>query len=318
MECLRVEAPAKINLTLEVLYRREDGFHQIRTILQELKLCDTLYLEVLPGSKIELCCTGDSAPWSADQGCTGGGMDHKQPALESGFVPGPAGLLPQGEGNLAYEAALLLQQRYAPQKGVRIKLIKRIPVAAGLGGGSSDAAAVLSGLNKLWGLSLKKEILQEMGAILGSDVPFFLEGGTALATGRGELVQALPPLPHTKVLLVSPGGLALSAAQVYSYLNLDKIPKENRTAQMVQLLRENLQDCAAIKMLLCNHLELSVFPLQKEVAALKEKLLHLELPALLSGSGPTVFALTKDEDRLQQVAAGLAAQGCSVVLTETI
>lgn len=289
MKSLELKAHAKINLTLEVLFRRRDGFHQIRTVLQELELCDILYLEDIPGGRIELSCE-DS--------------------------------LPQGEGNLAYEAARLLQRRYAPQKGVRIKLNKRIPMAAGLGGGSSDAAAVLLGLNKIWGLSLKKEILEELGATLGSDVPFFLYGGTALAEGRGELVRALPPFPRTKVLLAAPAGLALSAAQVYSFLNLDKIPEREVTAQVIHLLKENKisgeETREEICKLLCNHLELSVFPRQKDVAFLKEKLLNRGLPALLSGSGPTVFVLSHEERELQEAGSELAAQGYRVILTKTI
>lgn len=320
MKGLRLQAPAKVNLTLEVLYRREDGFHQLRTILQELKLCDTLDLEAEPGGNIELYCQDDTFLTGVEGNAPAGSASRQPPPQKDCIEQGSAGQLPPREGNLAYEAARLLQQRFAPQKGVRIKLKKRIPLAAGLGGGSSDAAAVLCGLNKLWGLSLKKESLQELGARLGSDVPFFVEGGTALATGRGEIVQALPPLPQIKVLLALPGGLALSAAQVYSSLNLDKIPEGNRTAKLAQLLRENLQGsvCRKIGNLLCNHLELSVFSLQKKVAVLKEKLQHAGLPALLSGSGPTVFALAKDEGRLQQVAAGLVAQDYRVILTETI
>lgn len=318
MKCLVVDASAKINLTLEVLYRRKDGFHQIRTILQELKLCDTLYLEAVPDGKIELRSEDGFIP--RVENSTADGAVHRQPAKKIFHEPSQA--LPAGEGNLAYEAARLLQQRYAFRKGVRIKLIKRIPIAAGLGGGSSDAAAVLSGLNKLWGLALKKEDLQELGSALGSDVPFFLYGGTALATGRGELVQPLPPLPQTKVLLAAPRGLTLSAGQAYSFLNLDKIPEGNMTAQVIQLLQENLQGKvntgAEIGKLLCNHLELSVFPRQKKVAALKEEILQKGLPALLSGSGPMVFALATAEGRLQQIAADLVAQGCSVILTETI
>ena len=125
MKCLRVEASAKINLTLEVLYRRRDGFHQIRTILQELKLCDTLYLEAEPDGKIELDCEKDDFLLDAESGMQAG-PTYKRPVIqENCSEQGFAGPLPQGEGNLAYEAARLLQQRFAPQKGVRIKLKKK-------------------------------------------------------------------------------------------------------------------------------------------------------------------------------------------------
>ena len=320
MRSLVLEAHAKINLTLEVLFRRGDGFHQINTVLQELALCDTLYLEEISGRKIELSCE-ENFLFRKDSNTVAGAL-RPLPAGEGNFAGGPAGPLPRREGNLAYEAARLLQERHAPQKGVRIRLIKKIPVAAGLGGGSSDAAAVLSGLNKLWGLSLKKETLREIGAGLGSDVPFFLYGGTALAAGRGELVCPLPSFPKTKVLLAAPAGMALSAAQVYSFLNLDKIPAGAAAARVIDLLKKNGSEQEKTRekicRLLCNHLELSVFPQQKEVAVLKEKLLQQGLPALLSGSGPTVFAFAPAAGILQQVAEGLVAAGYRVILTETI
>lgn len=287
---MELKAYAKINLTLEVLYRRDDGFHQIRTILQELELCDILNLEEIPGGKIDLICTDST--------------------------------LPAGEENLAYQAARLLQGRYAPGKGVRIRLSKRIPVAAGLGGGSSNAAAVIKGINKLWGLSLEKETLAKLGASLGSDVPFFLYGGTCLAEGRGELVRTLPRFPKVKVLLAAPAELKLSAAQVYSCLNLDKIPGRKATTELLALLVANKKSpensWEEISKKLYNHLELSVFSRCKDVALLKQKLLSRGLPALLSGSGPTVFALSREGEKLQRAGRDLAAQGYKVILTETI
>lgn len=287
---MELKAHAKINLTLEVLYRRNDGFHQIRTILQELELCDILNLEENPGGKIELFCSDST--------------------------------LPAGEENLAYQAANLLQGRYAPGKGVRIRLNKKIPVAAGLGGGSSNAAAVIKGLNRLWGLSLEKETLAKLGAILGSDVPFFLYGGTCLAEGRGEQVRTLPHFPQVKVLLAAPAGMKLSAAQVYDCLNLDKIPESKATTELFALLAANKKSpenaWEEISKKLYNHLERPVFSRCKDVALLKQKLLERGLPALLSGSGPTVFALSREEHKLQKVSRALAVQGYKVILTETI
>lgn len=287
---MELKAHAKINLTLEVLARRRDGFHEIRTILQELALCDILHLKEIPGGTVELICSDPE--------------------------------LPADEGNIVYRAALLLQERYAPCKGVRIELIKRIPVAAGLGGGSSNAAALLKGLNKLWKLSLKNDVLAGLAASLGSDVPFFLYGGTCLAEGRGERVRSLPCFPPVKVLLAAPAGLKLSAGQVYGLLNLDKIPDSGATAKLLALLMANRkpEESAWQEMSkkLCNHLEQPVLSRCKEIALLKQGLLEKGLPALLSGSGPTVFALSRSGPELQGVGRTLAREGYAVILTETL
>jgi 4-diphosphocytidyl-2-C-methyl-D-erythritol kinase len=287
---LEIKSHAKINLTLEVLFRREDGYHQLKTVFQELELHDTLFLEELPAGSLELLCNDTT--------------------------------LPRGEGNLAYRAALLLKSLYAPDKGARMELIKKIPVAAGLGGGSSNAAAALKGLNQLWNLSLEAETLGELGAVLGSDVPFFIYGGTALAEGRGEQVRPLPCFPPAKVLLAVPAGKALSAAEVYSALCLDKIPARTVSDRFVELLEESLNSGKdffhELLRLLCNHLESPVFSLEEDVFFLKEQLLSKGLAALVSGSGPTVFALSRDEKNLREAGKELALQGHRVIFTETI
>ena len=287
---LELRSHAKINLTLEVLARREDGYHQIETVLQELELHDTLFLEESSGGSLELYCN-----------------DHT---------------LPRGEENIAYRAALLLQAHYAPAKGARLELIKRIPVAAGLGGGSSNAAAVLKGLNLLWNLCLPAGTLAGLGSRLGSDVPFFIYGGTAFAGGRGELVRPLPPLPQAKVLLVALEGKGLSAAGVYSALKLDKIPARANTGRVVELLekrcRSRVDFFEKLLALLRNDLEAPVFTLEKDVLFIKGQLLQKGLAALVSGSGPTVFALSADENRLQRAGEELAKQGFRVILTETV
>ncbi|NLX91585.1 MAG: 4-(cytidine 5'-diphospho)-2-C-methyl-D-erythritol kinase [Firmicutes bacterium] len=278
---------AKINLTLEVLYRRPDGFHQIETVLQELELADSLYLEELPDGRIELFC------------------DHP--------------LLPADQGNLAFKAAVCFQE-YAPGRGVQIRLHKRIPIAAGLGGGSSNAAAVLKGLQILWGVPLKKELLFKMAADLGSDVSFFLCGGTALATGRGEQIRPLPPLPRAKVLLVSPANLMLSAGRVYGALVPGKQAGKNKTRELVKALEEEREESLLSRLpdLLINDLEEAAFSLDHKILLLKEKLRkNYGFTALLSGSGPTVFALSYDEEKLAEACRELADKGYSTILTET-
>lgn len=286
---IKILSHAKINLTLEVLYRRFDGFHQVETVMQELRLADVLYLEDLPDGRIELIC------------------DHP--------------LLPADESNLAYRAAECFQSRYAPGKGVKIRLKKNIPLAAGLGGGSSNAAAVLKGLQVLWDISVKEESLVEMAGCLGSDVSFFLYGGTALATGRGELIRPLAPFPQVKVLLVSPANLMLSAGRVYNALVLNKPADKVKTKQFVRILEmERARETCLLHRLLdllTNDLETAAFSLEKEIKFLKEELKRFGLAALLSGSGPTVFALSTEKDRLEQVRNEMAARGYNTILTET-
>ena len=168
---VRVMAPAKINWTLEVLGKRSDGYHEIRSVMQTIDLVDTMTLR--PADTLTLSITGDPAVLWND-------------SLES---------------NLAYRAGALLRERCGARSGAEIQLEKRIPVASGLGGGSSDAAAALRGLNRLWKLRLREEDLMAIGAELGSDVPFFIRGGTALASGRGEVLEALPEAPKQRLLL---------------------------------------------------------------------------------------------------------------------
>ncbi|MDW7651975.1 MAG: 4-(cytidine 5'-diphospho)-2-C-methyl-D-erythritol kinase, partial [Bacillota bacterium] len=174
-------AHAKINLTLDILGKRPDGYHELRTVYQSLALCDTLRFLPSPDGSITLGCD----------------------------VPG----IPLSDDNLAIRAARMLGSHYGVTKGVHIELVKRIPMAAGLAGGSSDAAAALRGLVRFWQLPHEKDVLNALAARLGSDVPFCLAGGTAIGTGRGEQVTALPSCPHFYVVLSNPG-FAESTAEV--------------------------------------------------------------------------------------------------------
>ncbi|MDF2671507.1 MAG: 4-(cytidine 5-diphospho)-2-C-methyl-D-erythritol kinase, partial [Paenibacillus sp.] len=153
------KAPAKINLLLDVLHKRDDGYHEVEMIMTMVDLADRLEMMELPRDTI--------------------------------IISSQAGYIPLDEKNLAFQAAQLIKERYEVRTGVYIHLDKRIPVAAGLAGGSSDAAATLRGLNRLWQLNIPQEDLQKLGAELGSDVPFCVTGGTALATGRGEKLQPI-------------------------------------------------------------------------------------------------------------------------------
>ena len=294
MNNINILSHAKINLTLEVLFRRDDGFHQIESVMQEIMLADSLWLEELPGGKIELSCDDPS--------------------------------LPVDERNLACRAASGFIAKFAPGKGVKIDLHKRIPLAAGLGGGSSNAAAVLKGLRRMWGIPGRMEDLNDLAASLGSDVTFFLRGGTALAKGRGELVTAVAPFPQVKVLLASPKDMMLSAAEVYSALVADELSPQGKARDLIRILEHerlwereevSLPSLQELFALLTNDLEKAAFSLKKEIALLKDRLQGMGLVALLSGSGPTVFALSKDEGPLERAYHELKTEGYRVCLTET-
>ncbi|WP_062350079.1 4-(cytidine 5'-diphospho)-2-C-methyl-D-erythritol kinase [Bacillus kwashiorkori] len=261
-----VKAPAKINLSLDVLYKRDDGYHELEMVMTTIDLADRLELTLLEESEIRI-------------------------SSQSRYVP-------DDERNLAFQAAKLLKQKFQVEKGVEISIEKNIPVAAGLAGGSSDAAATLRGLNKLWGLSLSIEELAEIGAEIGSDVSFCVYGGTALAKGRGEKIKLLPTPPSCWVILAKPP-IGVSTTEVYNKLNLNEISHPN-TNLMVQAIKE--KNYQAICNNLNNVLEnvtLSEYP---EVKQIKE---HMEKfgadGVLMSGSGPTVFALIQHDSRKERV-----------------
>lgn len=220
--------------------------------------------------------------------------DSRRITLESS-----SGLVPQDERNLAYRAALLLQQRYGVRQGVHIRIDKRVPVAAGLAGGSSDAAATLRGCNKLWSLNLTLRELARLGAEIGSDVPFCVFGGTALAKGRGERITALPAPPHCWVVLAKPPR-SVSTADVYQRLRIHQIKDRPRTAAIVETLKKG--DYDQMIQYLGNVLEpvtMSVYP---DVRLLKERILRFGVKStLMSGSGPTIYSLVRTEAQAKRL-----------------
>lgn len=279
----KLKSFAKINLILEVLARRSDGFHEVETVLQQLELHDIICFEELPKGRMEFICDDPE--------------------------------LPMGEENLVCKAAQLLK-KIVPRKGAKIVLHKRIPVAAGLGGGSSNAATVLLGLKKLWNLPLEEALLFQLAARLGSDVPFFIWGGTALAKGRGEVIYSLPAFPAVKVLLAIPRDLQLTAGEVYSSLVMDKITRKAATNDFIRFLKEGSKGYRHLVELLHNDLEMGLL-YEKRVSDLKHKFRQKKLPALLSGSGPTVFALSPDEQELLNLGKELEGEGYRTFLTAT-
>lgn len=266
---LYVKAPAKINLTLDVLHKRPDNYHEIEMIMTTVDLADRIGLKATEsGIHIE----------SADR-----------------FVPNDS-------RNLAYQAAQLLKDRFHIKSGVIISLDKQIPVAAGLAGGSSDAAATLKGLNQLWQLNLSLDELAELGAQIGSDVSFCVYGGTALAKGRGEIIQELPTPPNCWVILAKPT-IGVSTADVYGAFDVTKAEHPN-TREMIRALEAG--DYEAMCDNLGNALESVTLNLYPEVAQIKEQMKKFGADAvLMSGSGPTVFGLVQQEARIPRIYNGL-------------
>lgn len=249
-------ARAKVNLSLDVLETRPDGYHEIASVLQSVAYSDLLTFEALPGG-ISLQVTGE--------------------------------LVAGGGDNLVTRAAERLLEATDCKRGAAIRLQKKIPVSAGLGGGSADAAATLIGLNRLWGLGCDLQFLKELGASLGADIPFCLTGGTALATGWGETTAALPPLPELGVLLLKPP-YGLSTAAVYSAWDALRPQWRPAAREMAAVLaqgnwQEALRKCG-------NALEEVVFREHPELGVLKRELMERgSLCALVSGSGPTVYGI---------------------------
>ncbi len=275
-------ARAKINLAIDVLGKRADGYHEVAMVMQSVALADRVTLAAAEG--ISVSATG------AELDC------------------GPA--------NLAYRAAALLQEKCGCGRGVRITLAKNIPLAAGLAGGSADAAAVLRGLNVFWRLGLAPSDLEEYGAALGSDVPFCLRGGTVLATGRGELLKPLPSMPHAWVVLAKPP-VDVSTAWVYGNYRGERVAAHPDIGGMTASLAGG--DLTGVASRLANVLESVTVPAHPQIAALKAAMLeHGAMASLMSGSGPTVFGLVQDRDQATKIAASLRSSAAGwVAVTET-
>ena len=305
---LRVQAPAKINLTLEVLAKRSDGYHEVRTILQTIDLADTITLR--PSDEISLSITGD-ADALADE--------------------------PVGR-NLAYRAALLL--RGETTRGARIELEKNIPIAAGLGGGSNDAATVLRGLRQLWQIEASDDELGSMAAELGSDVPFFLHGGTAIAAGRGEQIEPLPDVAEQRFVVAwppSPLTPGRAAARPYRITSAgaarsEHVGSENKTARMYAALRpEHYSDGTRTERLadrtrrgevvrdedVYNVFERVLGDVDATAARAFETARRLGTPHLC-GSGPAFFFLAASDEQARAIEKELRALGLATSVTRTI
>ena len=259
MSSLTLRSPAKLNLYLQVVRKRKDGYHELKTIFERISLFDRIRLTSNSTGKIKICC------------------NHPH--------------VPVGPKNLCYKVACLLQNHCKTSKGVTIDIQKNIPVAAGLGGGSSNAATLLMGLNRLWRLGLNRTQLVALGKKIGSDVPFFLyDCSWALGTGRGDLIKRLNLKAKLWHILVVPK-LKLYSYKVYGGLNLRLTKKKDD----VNILRSHLKTSNIIGVGRClrNDLESSILELSPQLAGLKKRLKLLNTQGvMISGSGPAVFGLT--------------------------
>lgn len=268
---LTLSANAKINLTLDILGTREDGYHEVAMIMQEISLHDTLSMgKINQGISLTIA------------------------------IEGQKGTLPADESNLCWKAAALVQKEYNLQEGVEIHLIKRIPMAAGLAGGSADAAAVLKGMNHLFRLGMTEARLCELGARLGSDIPFCIMGGTMLATGRGEVLTRLPSFPRLSVVLAKPP-VGVSTAWAYKTYDAGYDGPHPDNEAMLEAIHGGGAHKAAG--LLCNVLE-GVTETEHPVIADYKRLMmeHGAMASMMSGSGPTVFGLVREKQQAWHLA----------------
>lgn len=285
---LEVLTPAKLNLFLEVLGKRDDGFHEIETLMAPIGLYDTLYFENDPSGRIELFCEAADSQRSAEVG------EHE--AAEQ---------LPEGSQNIVFRAIELIRTRCQANCGARVRLVKRIPMAAGLAGGSSDAAAALVAANRLWGLNLPTTELAPLAAELGSDVPFFLEPGAAICRGRGEQIERVPALGALSFVVVKPPA-GLSTADVYRACRPAQAAKT--AAPLVAALRAGrLQEAVGR---FHNALQAAAEQLSPWIARLASEFARLDFVGhRMSGSGTSYFGLAKHFRHARRLASELQARG---------
>jgi 4-diphosphocytidyl-2-C-methyl-D-erythritol kinase len=265
---MKIFSPAKINLFLIVTGRRTDGYHDIVSLMCGISLYDTIFLDV-GGSCTTISCAHPDVP--------------------------------EDETNLVFKAVDVFQKASDRYDGVKITIEKKIPVAAGLGGGSSNAAAVLSGLNQFHGYPFSKDDLMAMGLPIGADVPFFLYNQPAIASGIGEKLTGCPGLQNLNVLLVFPG-FGVATSQIYKSLNL-RLTNCKKKLKQVLLNHLNFDP----RYHLCNDLETIVASRYPVISAAKNTLLDLgAIGALMSGSGPTVLGLFSDFDRAKAASLTLS------------
>lgn len=275
MESIRLKARAKINLGLDVLGRREDGYHDVRMVMQTIGIYDRIIITKIPEDEIR---------------------------IKSNLY-----FLPVNENNLMYKAAKLLKDKCGYSGGVDIDLNKFIPVSAGLAGGSTDAASTLFGINKLFDLSLSMQELMDIGVEIGADVPYCVMRGTALAEGIGEKLTPLDPLPRTWILIAKPP-INVSTKLVYESLDMNGVDKHPDIDGLLDAIKR--KDIQGVCGCMGNVLENVTVPLYPVINSIKNDMLeHGAINAMMSGSGPTVFGIFPDEKTTLECQAYLKRKG---------
>ena len=275
MDSIRLKARAKINLGLDVLGKREDGYHEVRMVMQTIGIYDRLILTKIPEEEIRI--TSNLA------------------------------FLPVNENNLIYKAIKLLKDEYHFPGGVSVDLNKFIPVAAGMAGGSTDAASTMFGVNRLFGLNLSMGKMMELGVRLGAYVPYCVMRGTALAEGIGEKLTRITPVPHMWILIAKPQ-INVSTRLVYEQLDMGGIQKHPDIDGIIRAIEA--QDVVRIAQSMGNVLENVTVPLYPVIETIKQDMLsHGAINAMMSGSGPTVFGIFPDEQTTLACQAFLKKKG---------
>lgn len=280
---VEISSYAKINLTLDVLKKRTDGFHQVKMLMQTVSLCDYLRLEqIRQGIQVRTNLR----------------------------------FLPTDGRNIAHKAAKLFLEAVGKQEGIKIQIRKNIPVAAGLAGGSSNAAAVLLGMNSLYNNPFSKKELLKMGETLGSDVPYCLMGGTMLAEGRGEHLTRVAQMPYT-VFVVAKPAVHVSTAWVYQNLKADKLREHPDTNGCIEAIRK--RDIPGVAVRMFNVLETVTVPEYPVIRQLKLQMLEYgALGSAMSGSGPTVIGLFDDFQKAKRAEKGLRKSAKDVYVVHTV
>ena len=271
MRHISLKSRAKINITLDVTGKRPNGYHDLSMIMQTINLYDILYIRKMHAQGIKLTT---NLRW-----------------------------LPSDERNIAYQAVKLFKETYGITTGISIELNKRIPVAAGMAGGSSNAAAALIGMNTLFETGLEDKQLMELGLKLGADVPYCIMGGTALAEGIGDILTPLPPMPNCYVLIAKPK-INVSTPTVFKDLDISKIYKRPDTNKVIQAIAQ--RDINTVASNMCNVLETVTVKKYPVITTIKKTMLEYGAQgAIMSGSGPTVFGLYYSKDKAYKTARKL-------------
>lgn len=286
MESIRLDAHAKINLSLDVLERQSDGYHKLKMIMQEIDLKDRISIKVLSGNDARINLKSNETR------------------------------LPTDETNIVYRAASLIYEEFDINKNIEIYIEKNIPISAGLAGGSTDAAATLKGLNKLLDLKLTRRELMDLGLKLGADVPFCLLGGTALSEGIGEILTPLRAFSDKLILLANPG-VGVSTANVYKRLDLENLDERPDIDKIISSIESG--DLLKLSKDMKNVLESVTIEVYPQIEKIKVQMINCgALGSLMSGSGATVFGIFDDEKKLKECRDKLKGQVETVITTRTI